>query len=63
MFDKLFLSKLQKKYNYDEKTLKALARTIPNIITYFGEDLEDIILEAIYNCQIIPVILIKLYLK
>ena len=54
MFDKLFLSKLQKKYNYDEKTLKALARTIPNIITYFGEDLEDIILEAIYNCQIIP---------
>lgn len=54
MFDKLFLSKLQKKYNYDEKTIKALARTIPNIITYFGEDLEDIILEAIYNCQIIP---------
>ena len=49
MLDKAFFDKLKNKYNYNEKTLKALAKIIPCLISYYGEEYEYIILEAILN--------------
>jgi len=53
MFDSTYLEKLKTRYNYDDKTIKALSLVIPEILNYYGEDYSDIILNAIYNCQII----------
>lgn len=53
MLDKAFFDKLKNKYNYSEKTLKALAKIIPCLISYYGEEYEYIILEAILNTEII----------
>ena len=53
MFDSTFVSKLKEKYNYDEKTIKALSLIVPALIKYYGEDYADIILSAIFNCEII----------
>ena len=53
MFDSTFVNKLKEKYNYDEKTIKALSLIIPALINYYGEDYSDIILSAIFNCEII----------
>lgn len=53
MLDKAFFDELKNKYNYSEKTLKALAKIIPCIISYYGEEYEYIILEAILNTEII----------
>lgn len=54
MFDGTFLEKLKEKYKYNDKTIKALSKIIPSMIRYYGEDYEDIILDAIFNCKIIP---------
>ena len=53
MFDSTFINKLKDKYNYDEKTIKALSLIVPALIKYYGEDYSDIILSAIFNCEII----------
>ncbi len=53
MFDSTFVNKLKEKYNYDEKTIKALSLIIPALIKYYGEDYSDIILSAVFNCEII----------
>lgn len=53
MFDSTFVNKLKDKYNYDEKTIKALSLIIPALINYYGEDYSEIILNAIFNCEII----------
>ena len=53
MLDKAFFDKLNNKYNYSDKTLKALAKIIPCIISYYGEEYEYIILEAVLNTEII----------
>lgn len=53
MFDSVFLDKLKSKYNYDNKTIKALSLVIPEIINYYGEDYSNVILDAIFNCEII----------
>ena len=53
MFDSTFINKLKDKYNYDEKTIKALSLIIPALIKYYGEEYTDIILGAIFNCEII----------
>ena len=49
-----FLNKLKEKYNYDEKTIKALSMIIPSLIEFYGDAYEEIILSAIFNCEIIP---------
>lgn len=54
MFDGTFLEKLKEKYKYSDKTIKALSKIIPSMIRYYGEDSEDIILNAIFDCEIIP---------
>lgn len=48
-----FLDKLKAKYNYNEKTIRALAKIIPNMVDYYGNEYEFIILEAIFNCEIV----------
>lgn len=53
MLDKAFFDKLKSKYNYDEKTLRALSKIVPCIIKYYGEEYEYIILDAILNTEII----------
>lgn len=53
MFGDAFLEKLREKYKYDNKTIKALSKIIPSMIHYYGEDYEDIILSAIFDCEII----------
>ena len=54
MFDETFLDKLKNKYNYDNKTIKALSLVIPSVINYYGEEYEETILNSIFNCEIIP---------
>lgn len=53
MFDNTFLDKLKVKYKYDDKTIKALSLIIPAMINYYGEDYSEIILNAVFNCEII----------
>lgn len=54
MFDKMYIDKLIEKYNYDSKTINALSKIVPALTDYYGEEYEEIILNAIYNCKIIP---------
>ena len=54
MFDKYFLNKLKEKYNYTDKIINALAKIIPSLLQFYGEEHSEIILEAIFNCEIIP---------
>ena len=54
MFDSTFINKLKDKYNYNEKTIKALSLIVPELINYYGDDYSEMICTAIYNCEIIP---------
>lgn len=54
MFDKDYLNKLKQKYNYNQKTINALAKIMPCLITYYGEEHETLILNALFDCEIIP---------
>ena len=54
MLEVAFLNKLKEKYDYDEKTMSAITKILPCIISYFGEEYETIILEAVLNTKIIP---------
>ncbi len=54
MLDASFLNKLKEKYNYEEKIIRALSMIIPSLLEYYGKDYEEIILNAIFNCEIIP---------
>ncbi len=49
----LFLDKINKIYNYDLKTMKALSKILPCLIKYYGECYRDIIYDAIESCEII----------
>ena len=49
-----YLDSLKNKYNYDDKTIRALEKIIPCLIEYYGKEYERIILEAILSCKIIP---------
>ena len=53
MFDSTFINKLKDKYNYDEKTIKALSLIVPALLEYYGEDYSEIILNAVFDCEII----------
>lgn len=54
MFDKNFLDKIKDKYNYNEKIVNALAKIIPSLLQFYGYEHSEVILEAIFNCEIIP---------
>ena len=49
----LFLNKINKIYNYDQKIINALSKILPNLIKYYGLQYENIIYEALENCEII----------
>ena len=49
-----YLNSIKAKYNYDDKTVRALGKILPAIISYYGEEYEDLILQAVLNCRIIP---------
>lgn len=51
--DKKFFDKLRVKYNYDDKTINALAKIVPCIIDYYGEEYEYLVLEAVLNTEIV----------
>lgn len=48
-----FFDKLQEKYNYDEKQLKAIKKIVPAMIDYYGEKYSSIILDFILKTRII----------
>lgn len=54
MFNKEYLDTLKEKYNYDDKVIRALLRIVPCIIDYYGEEYEELVLNAILSCEIIP---------
>lgn len=53
MLDKTYFDKLRNKYNYNDKVINALGKIIPSIIKYYGEEYESLILDAIFNTEII----------
>lgn len=53
MFDSMYLEKLKNKYKYDDKVINALSKIIPSMILYYGKDYEEVILNAIFDCEII----------
>lgn len=53
MFNDVYIDKLIKKYSYNNKTVNALKKIVPKLIEYYGEEYEEIILDAIYSCEII----------
>lgn len=48
-----FFDKLQEKYNYDEKQLKAIKKIVPAMIDYYGEKYSSIILDFMMRTKII----------
>ena len=54
MLTNTYFDNLRKRFNYDDKTIKALSLIMPKIISYYGSDYKDIILNAVLNCEIIP---------
>jgi len=54
MLDVNFFNKLQEKYNYNEKTMNALRKILPCLISYYGNEHVDLILDAVLNCEIVP---------
>ena len=54
MFDNTFLEKLKDKYKYSDKVINALSKIIPAMISYYGKEYEEIILNAILDCEIVP---------
>ncbi len=53
MFDVQYLNNLRAKYNYDDKTMRALGKIIPCLIDYYGDSYEEHILSAIFDARII----------
>ena len=54
MVDNIFYENLRKRYNYNDKTIKALSIIVPKIISYYGHEHIETILNALLNCEIIP---------
>lgn len=48
-----FVDDISIKYNYDDRTIKALKKIIPAMIDYYGSEYEDIIIDAIGDTEII----------
>lgn len=51
LFD--FKEEIKTKYNYDEELAQTIAMTAESLIDYFGNEYENIILEAIKSCKYI----------
>ncbi len=49
----LFIETLQNKFNYDEKTTRAIKKIFPSIIKYYGKEYEDIIKNSLKETRII----------
>ncbi len=47
------LEQLKNKYNYNDKTISALAKILPSLINYYGEEYEHLVLTALLNTEII----------
>lgn len=48
----IYLNILKEKYNYNDKLIEALRKIIPGLINLYGINRSDLILDAIYNCEI-----------
>ena len=48
-----FVDDISIKYNYDDRTIKALKKIIPAMINYYGSEYENIIINAIGDTEII----------
>ena len=48
----IYLDTLKEKYNYTDKLTEALKKIIPGLINLYGMSKVDLILDAIYNCEI-----------
>ena len=48
-----FVDKISSKYNYDYRTINALKKIIPALIEYYGANYEELIINAINDCEII----------
>ncbi len=49
----LFLDKLNRLYNYDQKTMNALGKIIPCLVDYYGKEYKSLIYSAIESCEIL----------
>ena len=47
-----YLNELQEKYGYNNQLVEVLAKIIPKLIEYFGEENKELILNAINDCEI-----------
>lgn len=47
-----YLSELQEKYGYDDELVSTLEKIIPAFVQHFGEENEQLILDAISSCEI-----------
>lgn len=47
-----FITSLKNKYNYSDEMVSLLQKTIPALITYYGEDKKNIIYGALNDCEI-----------
>ena len=47
-----YISNLKNKYGYSDELLEFLVKLIPNLIKFYGEEYQDIILGALANCEI-----------
>lgn len=54
MIEEIYLNSLKSKYNYSDKTIRALGKIIPSLIEYYGFEYKEMILDAINSCEIIP---------
>ena len=52
--DNTFLEGLRKRYDYDDKTIKALSLIMPKLIEYYGKEYENLIMNALSETRIIP---------
>ncbi len=47
-----YLEKLKQKFHYGEELMNLLSHLIPAMITYYGKEYENMILEALLHCEI-----------
>ena len=47
-----YLNNLKAKFNYSEELMTFLAQLIPAMVSYYGQEYQNVILEALYDCEI-----------
>ena len=48
----MYIEQLKTKFGYSEELLKFLEKLIPSLIMYYGEEYKELILTALFNCEI-----------